>query len=313
MRRTLVPNQLPAGRLAPILQAARAVGEETWWDRRQHRGTSYGETNAGLDSTWAIEVCVMEADDLDSLIADSLSGVQAALDGDRKERMWRGSAGCAVLWCEIYGKAPAATDSGRSADQAVRELQQGVGKGEAQPPGEAWDGRVKPFGFTTNPRVVAPSVPRRPPASTAVASSSPSGDAEDFLQNFMKSFDQAAGSDGDLEKQLTNMMTSMLSSDLLTDSMKQIADALEPYLKTKKGLSKDDRKRYEAQLRLYRSIVGVYKQLGFGDAPRDGSRIGIEEKGHETSIVGCNQELTKVMKEMAGGVPEEVPRLWDKL
>eukprot|EP00434_Breviolum_minutum_P016957 symbB.v1.2.014960.t1/scaffold1058.1/size194011/7 len=57
----------------------------------------------------------MEAEDLDSLIADSLSGVQAALDGDRKA-------------------APA--DSQRSADQAVRELQQGVGKGEAQVPSQ---------------------------------------------------------------------------------------------------------------------------------------------------------------------------------
>mmetsp|Transcript_8273 Transcript_8273/g.9213 ORF Transcript_8273/g.9213 Transcript_8273/m.9213 type:complete len:200 (+) Transcript_8273:105-704(+) len=134
----------------------------------------------------------MEADDLDSLIADSLSGVQAALDGDRK--------------------APAATDSGRSADQAVRELQQGVGKGEAQPPGEdffkdlvktlqdenfqkAMAEAMQQTGQTAEPKpaeskpAVAEAAPAAPaaPASTAVASSSPSGDAEDFLQNFMRS------------------------------------------------------------------------------------------------------------------------------
>lgn len=45
----------------------------------------------------------MEADDLDSLIADSLSGVQAALEGDRK--------------------APAS--DARSATEAVQELRQG--------------------------------------------------------------------------------------------------------------------------------------------------------------------------------------------
>jgi len=297
----------------------------------------------------------MEADDLDSLIADSLSGVQAALDGDRK--------------------APAATDSGRSADQAVRELQQGVGKGEAQPPGEdffkdlvktlqdenfqkAMAEAMQQTGQTAEPKpaeskpAVAEAAPAAPaaPASTAVASSSPSGDAEDFLQNFMKSFDQAAGSDGDLEKQLTNMMTSMLSSDLLTDSMKQIADALEPYLKTKKGLSKDDRKRYEAQLRLYRSIVGVYKtnsdplpdhareqvqrmlaELQTLGNPPDEVMAQVVPKevaegesfedmmrnmGLDSNLAGPEQdlmkkladdpeELTKVMKEMAGGVPEE--------
>lgn len=305
----------------------------------------------------AIEVCVMEADDLDSLIADSLSGVQAALDGDRK--------------------AATTSDSGRSADQAVRELQQGVGKGEAQPPGEDFfkdlvktlqdenfqkamaeamqqTQTAEPKPAESKP-AVAEAAPSPAPASTAstaaVASSSQSGDAEELFQNFMKSFDQEAGADKDFEQQLTNMMTSMLSSDLLTGSMQQIADALEPYLKTKKGLSKADRNRYEAQLKLYRQIVGVYKTNSdplpdfarnqvqrmleelqtLGNPPEevmaqvvpkevaDGSESFedmMKTMGLDSTLAGPEQdlmkkladdpeELTKVMKEMAGGMPEE--------
>eukprot|EP00913_Durusdinium_trenchii_P000772 g720.t1 len=161
------------------------------------------------------------------------------------------------------------------------------------------------------------------PAS-AVASSADSG-AEDFLQSFVKSFDQAAGSDKDLEKQLTNMMTSMLSNDLLTDSLQQIADALEPWLKTKKGrrsrielrrtmalgrncqrwfrlvggLAKADRSRYEAMLRLYRSIVGVYKSNPdpLPDFARD------QERGPERVEIRISHSCDLVMAEI---VPKEV-------
>mmetsp|Transcript_47405 Transcript_47405/g.106435 ORF Transcript_47405/g.106435 Transcript_47405/m.106435 type:complete len:173 (+) Transcript_47405:125-643(+) len=167
----------------------------------------------------------------------------------------------------------------------------------------------------------------------------------------MKSFDQAAGSDKDFEKQLSTLMTSMLSNDLLTEPLQQIADALEPYLKSKKGLSKSDRSRYEAQLKLYRQIVSVYKQNPdpLPDAARDQVQRMLNElqtlgqppdevmaqivpkeatdggdsfedfmknMGLDSALAGPEQELfkkiaddpeelTKVMKEMAGGMPEE--------
>ena len=214
----------------------------------------------------------MEAEDLDSLIADSLSGVQAALDGDRKA-------------------APA--DSQRSADQAVRELQQGVGKGEAQLPSQDFfQDLVRTFQDENFQKAMAEAMQQVPneaeskpteskpapvegapaaAAPSAVASSSPAEPTEDLLQNWMKSFDEAAGSDPDLEKHLTNMMSSMLSPDLLTDSYQRIAGELEPYLKTKKGLSKADRSRYEAQLRLYHALIGVIKSNPdpLPDAARD--------------------------------------------
>lgn len=304
----------------------------------------------------------MEADDLDSLIADSLSGVQAALDTDRKA-------------------APA--DAGRSAGEAVKELKE-AGKGEAQQPGEDFfKDLVKTFQdenfqkamaeamqqtadskAESKPSITEAAAPASAPAAaalasapatsaapaSAVASSADSG-AEDFLQSFVKSFDQAAGSDKDLEKQLTNMMTSMLSNDLLTDSLQQIADALEPWLKTKKGLAKADRSRYEAMLRLYRSIVGVYKSnpdplpdfardqvqrmlaelqtLGNPPdevmaeiVPKEVAEGGesfedmMKNMGLDANLAGPEQdlmkkladdpeELTRVMKEMAGGMPEE--------
>jgi len=247
----------------------------------------------------------MEDNELDSLIADSLSGVQAALDGDRK--------------------AAASSDSGRSADQAVRDLQQGVGKGEAPPPGEDFfKDLVKTFqdenfqkamaeamqqtaeqpaeskpSPDSQPQLTAGAEAASAPApATAVASSSP-GESEDFLQSFMKSFEQAASSDGDFEKQLGNMMSSMLSSDLLTNSMQQIADGLEPYLKTKKGLSKADRTRYEAQLRLYRSIVGVYKT--HSDPLPDSAREQVQAMLEELQKLGNPPD--EVMEKI---VPKEV-------
>ncbi|CAJ1344543.1 unnamed protein product [Effrenium voratum] len=296
----------------------------------------------------------MEADDLDSLIADSLSGVQAALEGDRKA---------------------APSDTQRSAGEAVKELQQGT-RSDAQPPGEDFfKNLVQTFQDENFQKAMAeamqgkdaepkptPLVEPKPAsaegyaaasASTApAASSTPADTTEDFLQNFMKNFDQAASSDPNFEKQLTTFMSSMLSNDLLTEPMQQIADALEPYLKKTKGLKKEDRTRYEAQLRLYRQIVGVYKSSPdpLPDATRDQVQRMLQElqalgqppdevmaqivpkdvgegggesfedlmknMGLDSNLAAAEQdlmkkladdpeELTKMMKEMTGGMPEE--------
>jgi len=201
----------------------------------------------------------METDDLDSLIADSLGGVQAALESDKK----------------AVTPAPAA----RNAGEALRELQQGPGRtadGE-----EFFTNLVKTFQDENFQKTMADamqgietdSATKLPGecAEVAVAASSSSAPAsseaksesskpEDFLQNFLSSFDAATGSDPNFEKQLTGLMTSMISSDLIVEPMQQIVDSLEPWLKSKKGLSKADRTRYEAQLKLYKQIVGIYKQ-----------------------------------------------------
>lgn len=83
---------------------------------------------------------------------------------------------------------------------------------------------------------------------------------EDFLQEFLKSFESAVGSDDGFANSMNSLMTSMLNNNLITEPLRQIADALEPWLKSQKGLASSDRSRYEAQLRLYRTIIEVYQK-----------------------------------------------------
>lgn len=201
----------------------------------------------------------MEADDLDNLIADSLGGVQSALDGERKvDKPASGAKG----W----------------AGEAVREMQQGPGKsaGEGQPNEEFFSNLVQTFqedsfqkamtdllqGMDTNGVEEGTSgkdsTVSNGGEATLAASSGDSG-AEDFLQKFLKSFDDAVGSDNNFGKQLTTLMTSMLSSDLICQPLQQIVDAMEPWLKSQKGLSSTDKSKYEAQLRTLKQILTIYK------------------------------------------------------
>mmetsp|Transcript_174447 Transcript_174447/g.559201 ORF Transcript_174447/g.559201 Transcript_174447/m.559201 type:complete len:258 (-) Transcript_174447:82-855(-) len=202
-----------------------------------------------------------------------------------------------------------------------------------------------------------PSKSAAPPAAKAGGASSssagPSGErgAEEFLQNFVQSFDKAVGSDANFEKSLTGLMTSMLSNDLICDPLQQIADKLEPWLKSQKGLPQAERKRYEDQLRMYKHILGIYRsnpdplpedrreevqryladlqhlgqppdeviaQIAPADAVEGGESFEdfMKTMGLDDSLGGAEQdllkklsedpeELTKVMRDMAEGLPEE--------
>jgi hypothetical protein len=300
----------------------------------------------------------MEADDLDNLIADSLGGVQSALEGDRKV-------------------APS-TES-RNANEAVRELQQGPSRTTPDLPGEDFFVNLvktlqdenfqkamaeamqatetsKPAtpvvsDTTSTPPVVAEKTATAASSSSTAASAPAAAEPEDFMQNFLKSFDNAVGSDGNFEKQLTSLMTSMLSKDLMVEPLQQIADALEPWLKNKKGIDKTERSRYEAQLRLYKQILDIYKQTPdpLPDSARDqvqrllgelqalgqppdevmaqiapkeaeegaenfedfmktmglDTNLGASEQDLLKKLTEDPEELTKMMKEMASGLPEE--------
>jgi len=200
----------------------------------------------------------METDDLDNLIADSLGGVQSALDGERKaDRPSGGGAG----W----------------AGEAVREMQQGgrrMSDGEAQPNEEFFSSLVQTFqdesfqkamtgllqGVDTSG--VEEGAAAKDPGAPGGAEGGAAADAgpEDFLQKFVKSFDDAVGSDNNFGKQLTTLMTSMLSSDLICQPLQQIVDNMEPWLKSQKGLSATERSNYEAQVRTLKQILVIYKE-----------------------------------------------------
>lgn len=196
----------------------------------------------------------MEADDLDNLITDSLGGVQSALEGERKA-----------------AAAPAAAAS-EPAAQAVRELRQGPAREGEEPPSEEFFGSlVKTFQDEQFQKAMTEflqggdtagaggPVPDESKAAEEAKTSGSGAEVEDFMQNFMKGFDKAVDNDASFEQNLTSLMTSMLSNDLICEPLKQIADSLEPWLQSQKGLSAEDQARYEAQLRKYKQIVSVYK------------------------------------------------------
>jgi len=216
----------------------------------------------------------MEADDLDNLIADSLGGVQSALEQEKKA-------------------APSSSNNPQDwAKEAVKDLKDGSRPDGQEPPGEEFfSNLVKTFQDENFQKVMAEALQNAHPdpakeepeqsgaadAAAAVASAVQGADApplagapsvssaaiggdgaEEFLQNFLKSFDGAVGNDGDFEKSLTTLMTSMLSNELICEPLQQIAEKLEPWLKSQKGLSQTDKSRYEGQLKLYKQILKVY-------------------------------------------------------
>lgn len=96
-------------------------------------------------------------------------------------------------------------------------------------------------------------VPAVPAPATSEAA------VEDFLANFTKSFDKATQGT-DFSKQMEQIMTSMLSPQYLIEPLQQIVNALEPWLASQKGLSSSERTRHEAQLKLYKEIIALYKR-----------------------------------------------------
>lgn len=280
----------------------------------------------------------MEADDLDNLIADSLGGVQSALDSERK--------------AATAAPASSAADAAASknvAGEAVRELQQGPARpddaGEGQPPNEEFfSNLVKTFqdenfqkamasvlqgadatagssaagtgaanslasSEKTDSKLASEAVAKAaaPPeasgGSTAGGSTASGSEAgvEDFLQNFLKSFDKAVGSDGNFEKSLTSLMTSMLSNDLICEPLQQLADKLEPWLKNHKSLSSSDRERYEAQLRTYQQILQIYR--GSSDPLPDSARDEVQRLFSE--LHGLGEPPEEVMKQISPKDAEE--------
>jgi len=299
----------------------------------------------------------MEADDLDNLIADSLGGVQSAIEGERK------TAASAA-------EQPTSRSSG-VAQEAVRELQQEPprpgGEVEGLPPTDEFFGSLaQTFQDAAFQNAMAdvlqkadvsaatgsiPEEGNHAAKSTSDAAVADDAGVEDFLQKFLYSFDKAVGSDSSFEQNLSSMMASMLSSDLICEPLQQISDSLEKWLKANTGLSAADQGRYDSQLRLYTQVLSICRsnpdplpdtargevqrlleelhKLGqlpdevLGEVtPKDAgeggesfedfmqsmglnSNLGAAEQDLLKKLTENPEELTKVMKDMAEGFPEE--------
>jgi len=241
----------------------------------------------------------MEADDLDNLIADSLGGVQSALKSD-----------------QLLSVPNASSDASgaRSVSEAVRELRQGPRSeedgGEA-PNEELFANMVKTLQDDDFQKSMAAAL--RGTDGKAVEESSAvvcgpapepaSGDngVEEFLQGFMKSFDTAVSSDSNFDKEITSLMTSMLSNDLICEPLQQIADQLEPWLKSQKNLPAADKSRYDEQLKLYRQIIKVYKDSP--DPLPEPAREEVQKRLAELHELG--QPPDEVMRQIAPKEAEE--------
>jgi len=285
-----------------------------------------------------------DLENLDNLIADSLAGVQNALDSDRNA-------------------APAQPDAAvNSAGLAVQQLQKGPTKeGDAVSSEAFFNNLVKSFEDKDFQASMAKAlqITDEKETSSALVSSGPGAvveassteGVEDFLKNFMGSFDNAVGNDENFANSMTSLVTSMLSKDVITEPLQQIADAFEPWLVSQKDLKAADRTRYEAQLRLYKEILHMYKKASdpipddvqqqvhkllaelqqLGEPPADvmkqiqpkeaengdesfedfvksmglGNNLGAAEQDILKKLTEDPEELTKVMKDMAGQLGED--------
>lgn len=210
----------------------------------------------------------MQADDLENLIADSIGGVQSALEAEKKASA---------------NSAPAAGASQDWASEAVKDLQSGPSRPADSENEEFFSSLVKTFqdgdfqkamaeamqapasgsASAAKPEATSTSTATSTAVSAGAGSATSSGTnetgPEEFLQKFAQHFDEAVNSDDGFEKSLANMMTSMLSNDLICDPLTQISDKLEAWLKSQKGLPSSERTRYEGQLRMHRQILAIYR------------------------------------------------------
>ena len=75
---------------------------------------------------------------------------------------------------------------------------------------------------------------------------------------------------------------------MLREPLQQIADQLEPWLKNQKGLTAAEQTRYEAQLRMYKQILTVYR--GSPDPLPEPARVEVQRLLSELHKLGMLKE-----------------------
>lgn len=276
----------------------------------------------------------MESDELDNLIADSLGGVQAVLDAEKRngnagtpsstEAAKEPKDGPAKLSDELFADL-VDTFQDENFQKAMADVLKINGLSNAAPPPSSADA----------------------PDATAVDNDEESAE---FLKNFRKSFDSAVGSTPSFEQSLTTMTQSLIPVDLVCNPLKQIADHLALWLQQQEGLAAEDRARYESMMKIYRQVFDIYTSnpdplpddkyeeaerlladvQALGQPPdevmqqivpeeaKDGEtfqdfvkamgvagELGAGEHDLLKKLVDNPDDLTNLMKDMASGCPEE--------
>lgn len=188
--------------------------------------------------------------DLDNLIADSLGGIESALETEKRDT----------------DKNASQKSAGALEKDAVKELRQEPSDGDMSYNEEFFSKLVETFqdpGFQTSMSQLMHSSGDAQSSSADASASSANGTAagtEDLLKGFMESFEKVVDNDKDFGKQMEALMSGMLSKDILCEPLEQIAKHLGPWLdENRSTLSTADAARYDNLLRLYQKIAGIYR------------------------------------------------------
>ncbi|CAH2055202.1 unnamed protein product [Thlaspi arvense] len=120
----------------------------------------------------------------------------------------------------------------------------------------------------------------------------PSSDDDAMVEDFLKQFENLAGSK-DLESIVETMMQQLLSKDILHEPMKEIGARYPKWLKENEaGLSREDYNRYSQQYKLIEELNAVYE-----NEPNNSAKImEIMQKMQE-----CGQPPNDIVQEMGPG------------
>jgi len=121
----------------------------------------------------------------------------------------------------------------------------------------------------------------------------------DFLQSYLQKFEGDV--EGEFGTTVEGLFKTMLSPALLCEPLRRITDAMDPWLKEKKGLKKPDKQRYEQQLELYRKVIDIYTTAG-DPLPEDKLE---EAKKLLDEAEGLGSLPEEVLKQMAPPDAEE--------
>ncbi|KAJ1018692.1 hypothetical protein NDA13_006379 [Ustilago tritici] len=108
----------------------------------------------------------------------------------------------------------------------------------------------------------------------------------------------------ELTKMLEGMMDDLMSRDILYEPLKELRDKYPAYLagEESKGISEEDRKRYELQSKYIDEIVRIFEQPGY-DAKNK------EQGGRIQELMNQMQDCGSPPKEIVGDMPTELDAL----
>lgn len=221
-------------------------------------------------------------DDLDLLIDGSLNEVETVLQDEHKPGKPEEETGTVGADAKVT-----------SEEEAVRELQQGPASSDQDSLPGLFQDLMKSLQDENVQKALEGALTCG--SSSSGGSTDSSGSTDALIQNLIKGFEDAVGSDENFAKSMASMMSQLIPNDVACEPVQQVAEKLESWLNSHSELPRSDRDRYEGQLRLYQKIVHVYKSNP--DPLPEGPRAEIQSLVAELNNHGLPPD--DVMKQVA--------------